>query len=164
MSPIGLNEPNASGQTFTRWRDGVQGSTLAAIVNVNGVQTHDLSSFFATVDFVKLASGVDDDSGVINQGFTNRIYSASYEVMQGVGNPAAPNLMKSQGCTPTSTVAANGTTSCIPQFAGRLQPYSLFIPRNASGDRIRLGHGPARRRGQLSAQSAGKRRALDRVR
>jgi len=123
-----FNEPNASGQTYTRWRDGVQGSTLAAIVNVNGVQTHDLSSFFATVDFVKLASGVDDDSGVINQGFTNRIYSASYEVIQGVGNPSAPNLMKSQGCTPTSTVAANGTTSCIPQFAGRLQPYSLFIP------------------------------------
>jgi hypothetical protein len=48
--------------------------------------------------------------------------------MQGVGNPAAPNLMKSQGCTATSTVAANGTTSCIPQFAGRLQPYSLFVP------------------------------------
>jgi poly(3-hydroxybutyrate) depolymerase len=36
--------------------------------------------------------------------------------------------MKSRGCTPTSTVAANGTTSCIPSFAGRLQPYSLYVP------------------------------------
>ena len=123
-----FNEPDASGQTYTRWRDGVQGSTLAAVVTVNDVQTHDLSSFFATVDFTKLAAAVDDDSGVIKQGFTNRIYSATYEVMQGVGNPAAPNLMKSQGCTATSTVAANGTTSCIPQFAGRLQPYSLYVP------------------------------------
>jgi len=123
-----FNEPDASGQTYTRWRDGVQGSTLAAVVTVNGVQTHDLSSFFATVDFTKLAAAVDDDSGVIKQGFTNRIYSATYEVMQGVGNPAAPNLMKSQGCTATSTVAVNGTTSCIPQFAGRLQPYSLYVP------------------------------------
>jgi len=123
-----FNEPDASGQTYTRWRDGVQGSTLAAVVTVNGVQTHDLSSFFATVDFTKLAAAVNDDSGVIKQGFTNRIYSATYEVMQGVGNPAAPNLMKSQGCTATSTVAANGTTSCIPQFAGRLQPYSLYVP------------------------------------
>ena len=128
-----FNEPDASGQTYTRWRDGVQGSTLAAVVTVNGVQTHDLSSFFATVDFTKLAAAVDDDSGVIKQGFTNRIYSATYEVMQGVGNPAAPNLMKSQGCTATSTVAANGTTSCIPQFAGRLQPYSLYVPAKIPG-------------------------------
>ena len=123
-----FNEPDASGQTFTRWRDGVQGSTLAATITVDGVQTHDLSTYGPSVDFVKLASGIDDDSGVIKQGFTNRIYSSRYEVMQGVGNPAAPNLMKSQGCTPTSTVAANGTTSCIPQFAGRLQPYSLYVP------------------------------------
>ena len=128
-----FNEPDASGQTYTRWRDGVQGSTLAVVVTVNGVATHDLSSFFSTVDFTKLAAAVDDDSGVIKQGFTNRIYSATYEVMQGVGNPAAPNLMKSQGCTATSTVAANGTTSCIPQFAGRLQPYSLYVPAKIPG-------------------------------
>jgi hypothetical protein len=51
-----FNEPDASGQTYTRWRDGVQGSTLAAVVTVNGVQTHDLSPFFSTVNFVKLAS------------------------------------------------------------------------------------------------------------
>src|SRR5204863_6941420 len=41
------NEPNPIGTTFTRWRDGVQGSTLAANVTVNGVVTHDLSSFVA---------------------------------------------------------------------------------------------------------------------
>jgi prolyl oligopeptidase family protein len=127
------NEPDPSLSTYTRWRDGVQGSTLAAAVSMNGVQTHDLSPFAATVDFVKLASGVDDDlpgqvGGVPQTGFIDRIYSSRFEVMQGVGNPAAPNLMKSQGCTPTSTVAANGTTSCVPQFTGRLQPYAVYVP------------------------------------
>ena len=51
------NEPNPIGNTFTRWRDGVQGSTLAANVTLNGAVTHDLSSFVATVDFVKMAAG-----------------------------------------------------------------------------------------------------------
>lgn len=126
-------EPTPDLSTFTRWRDGVQASVLATTTTINGVATHDLSSFAATVDFVKLASGVDDDmvgtaTGVPKAGFTNRIYSASYETVQGVANPAAPNLMKSQGCTPTSLRSADGLASCAPTFAGRLQQYSLFIP------------------------------------
>jgi len=129
------NEPNPIGNTFTRWRDGVQGSTLAANVTVNGVVTHDLSSFVATVDFVKLASGVDDDMpgtvmGVPQSGFLNRIVTTRFETMQGVGNPGAADLQlhKPFGCTPTSLRSADGLTSCIPMFAGRLQPYSLYVP------------------------------------
>jgi dienelactone hydrolase len=129
------NEPNPIGSTYTRWRDGIQGSTLAATVAVNGVQTHDLSSFAATVDFVKLASGVDDDmkgtaTGVPVSGFINRIVSSAYETMQGIGNPGAADIQlhKPFGCTPTSLRSADGLTSCVPMFAGRLQPYSLFIP------------------------------------
>ena len=129
------NEPNPAGTTYTRWRDGVQGSTLAATVSVGGVQTHDLSPFAATVDFVKLASGVDDDmkgsaTGVPVAGFINRIVSSAYETMQGIGNPGAADfqLHKPFGCTPTSLRSADGLTSCVPMFAGRLQPYSLYIP------------------------------------
>lgn len=128
-------EPNPAVAGYTAWRDGVQASTLAAVVTVNGVQTHDLSLFSATVDFVKLATGVDDDmpgtaTGVPVAGFTNRILSSRFETMQGVGNPAAADLQlhKPFGCTPTSLRSADNATSCVPSFAGRLQPYSLYIP------------------------------------
>jgi hypothetical protein len=108
---------------------------LAATVTVNGVQTHDLSEFGANVDFVKLASGIDDDmsgqpGGIPKSGFINRIYSSRFEVVQGVANPAAPSqtgFARSIGCTPTSAVAPGGQ-SCRPQFSGRLQPYSLYVP------------------------------------
>lgn len=129
------NEPNPAGTTYTRWRDGIQGSLLAATTTVDGVQTHDLSAFSATVDFVKLASGVDDDMpgkemGVPSSGFINRIVSSRFETMQGIGNPGAADIQlhKPFGCTPTSLRSADGLTSCVPMFAGRLQPYSLYIP------------------------------------
>ncbi|MFG5407747.1 hypothetical protein ABXN37_06090 [Piscinibacter sakaiensis] len=129
------NEPNPAGTTFTRWRDGAQAAALAATVTVDGVQTHDLSEFAAVVDFVKLASRVDDDlpgspMGVPSSGFINRIVSSRFETVQGVGNPAAPDitLHKPYGCTPDSLRSADGLTSCVPSFAGRLQPYSLYIP------------------------------------
>jgi len=132
------NEPNPIGNTFTRWRDGVQGSTLAANVTVNGVVSHDLSSFVATVDFVKMAAGVDDEMldqpmGSLSSGFLNRIVTTRFETMQGVGNPGAADLQlhKPFGCTPTSLRSADGLTSCIPMFAGRLQPYSLYVPVKA---------------------------------
>jgi hypothetical protein len=71
------DEPHASGQAYTRWRDGVQGSTLAATVTLDGVQTHDLSRVSATVDFVKLAACTNDD-----------------------GDVGGTKSMKSQGCIP----------------------------------------------------------------
>ncbi|MFG5408628.1 prolyl oligopeptidase family serine peptidase [Piscinibacter sakaiensis] len=131
-----FNEPNPALGTFTRWRDGVQGSVLAATTLLDGVQTHDLSVFHAEVNFAKLAAGSDDDlpgtaTGVPQRGFINRVYASPYETQQGIGNPAAPDLFKERGCRPDSLRSADGTASCVPQFAGRLQNYSLFIPDKA---------------------------------
>ena len=130
-----FTEPNPAVSGYTAWRDGVQGARLAAVVTVDGVQTHDLSLFSATADFAKLATGVDDDmpgtaTGVPVAGFTNRILSSRFETVQGVGNPFAADLQlhKPFGCTPTSLRSADGLTSCVPSFSGRLQPYSLYIP------------------------------------
>jgi hypothetical protein len=65
---------------LARWRSG---STLAAILTVNGVQTHDLSSFFSTVDFVKwrlgLTTTAESSTKVLPTAFIH-----SYEVMQGL--------------------------------------------------------------------------------
>lgn len=131
-----FNEPNPVLSTFTRWRDGVQAATLAATTSLNGVDTHDLSVFFADVNFVKMAAAADDDmagqpAGVPNSGFINRLYSSPFETRPGIGNPSAANLFKSSGCTPTSTRTADGSGSCVAQFSGRLQPYSLYIPQKA---------------------------------
>jgi hypothetical protein len=77
----------------------------------------DLSPFFADVDFAKLASGVTDDSGIPKKGFMNRIVVSHFESAQGRGD--AGRLDKS--CK----------QPCIPQFAGRLQPYSIYVPDKA---------------------------------
>ena len=76
-SPIGSTNPMPAVRRTRAGEMVFRGRRWRPSVTVNGVQTHDLSSFFATVDFTKLAAGVDDDSGVIKQGFTNRIYSAT---------------------------------------------------------------------------------------
>jgi hypothetical protein len=154
------DEPDATGQTFTRWRDGVQGSTLAATVTVNGVQTHDLSRFSATVDFVKLARH-QRRHGVIKQGSRIAFIRAVTRSGKAWRIPRHPTH-EDPGCTPTSTVAANGTTSCIPSFDGRLQPYSLYVPAKVP-PRPGTGSSPTCTvPGQLSAQPASKRRTLDR--
>jgi hypothetical protein len=74
----------------------------------------DLSPLFASVDFSKLARGVTDDSGIPTKGFMNRILVSHFESAQGRGD--AGRLDKS--CK----------QPCIPQFAGRLQPYAIYIP------------------------------------
>jgi len=74
----------------------------------------DLSPFYASVDFVKLASGRDDNSQVPAKGFMSRILVSHFEPAQGRGT--ATNLGKS--CA----------QPCIPQFAGRLQPYEIYVP------------------------------------
>ncbi len=132
-----FNEPNPIG-TFKIWRDGEQGTALATNITANGTTTHDISPFSATVDFVKLASKVDDDlvgqpMGRAASGYLNRILSSRFETTQGVANPAAADITihKSYGCTPTSMRSADGLTSCAPSFSGRLQPYSLYVPVKA---------------------------------
>jgi pimeloyl-ACP methyl ester carboxylesterase len=74
----------------------------------------DLSPFYASVDFVKLAGGKDDNSQIPVKGFMSRILVSHFEPAEGRGT--ATSLGKS--CA----------QPCIPQFAGRLQPYEIYVP------------------------------------
>jgi pimeloyl-ACP methyl ester carboxylesterase len=74
----------------------------------------DLSPFYAEVDFAKLSKGVTDDSQIPTRGFTNRIIASHFESAQGRGSA----LRLDKTCQ----------APCIPQFAGRLQPYEIYVP------------------------------------
>ncbi|HYZ28499.1 MAG TPA: hypothetical protein VE570_05530 [Thermoleophilaceae bacterium] len=91
----------------------------------------DLSQFFADVDFTKLAAGVDDDmpdrrGGVPAHGLMSRIYASHFETAQGRGSyiPSAADAVY-PGYKPCSA-------PCSPQYAGQLQPYSIYVPRHAA--------------------------------
>jgi hypothetical protein len=91
------------------WRTSRQSAALA---------TGDLSAFFATVDFAKLRDGITDDmpgrvGGVPQTGAMTRILASRFQDGQGRGT------------------APGG--ACIPpprplEYAGQLQPYSIYIP------------------------------------
>ncbi|MFG1706948.1 prolyl oligopeptidase family serine peptidase [Nonomuraea sp. M3C6] len=85
------------------------------------LRTNDLSPFFADVDFVKLAYGVNDDSGVPRTGYMNRILASHFESAQGRGAATTlqPDLCPAGGCQP-------------PSYAGRLQPYEIYVPQTAA--------------------------------
>jgi hypothetical protein len=118
------------------WRNDLQKKALAA---------HDISSFSASVDFTKLASGVNDDmsnlpAGVPTSGFMNRLFASQFEVREGrrlPGDPGAPPLgsfTQQNGATTTGT----GTPSlqfgwvcrdaCVPDLPGQLQRYLVYVP------------------------------------
>ncbi len=87
------------------WRDRAQGNALAA---------GDISEFFASVDFRKLARRVRDNSGVPKTGAMDRIYSSRFELSQGADF--------SVSCFP------GDAATCPGQYQGRLQPYAIYIP------------------------------------
>jgi hypothetical protein len=91
------------------WRDLEQSDALTG---------GDISRFSATVDFRKLRSGRRDDmtgraGGVPRYGAMNRILASHTESKQGVDY--------SQSC--------KRGRACEGQFLGRLQPYSIYVPR-----------------------------------
>ena len=96
-------------EPLTGWSNSRQTAALA---------TGDLSAFSATVDFTKLRDRVTDDmpgqrGGVPRSGAMNRILASRFEDGQGRGT------------------APGG--ACVPpqrplQYAGQLQPYSIYIP------------------------------------
>jgi pimeloyl-ACP methyl ester carboxylesterase len=103
------DEPLVGGSTQIREKR--QSEALAA---------GDLSGFFAEVNFVKLAAGVDDDlrgqrGGVPVTGFQNRIYASHFEDQQGRGT--AP-VLQTEKCA----------DACVPIRAGQLQSYSIYVP------------------------------------
>jgi len=90
------------------WRDAAQGAALAS---------GDISSFFADIDFKKLASGVNDDmpdqpGGVPQSGPMDRIHISHFETAQGEDF--------SKMCS--------SSAGCVGEYLGRLQPYAIYIP------------------------------------
>ena len=87
------------------WRDRAQGTALAG---------GDISEFFATVRFRKLARRVRDNSDVPKVGAMDRIYGSRFELAQGAD---------------FSHVCLTSASDCPGQYQGRLQPYAIYIPK-----------------------------------
>ena len=82
----------------------------------------DLSPFFARVDFTKLSAEVTDNSRVPTAGHMNRILASHFETVQGRGSDTG-------GGGAVGNFACDDTpTGCTYEYAGRLQPFSIFVP------------------------------------
>lgn len=118
------------------WRNDQQKQALAA---------HDISRFHASIDFVKLAAGANDElagrpEGAPSSGFMNRLYASQHEVRQGrrlPGDPGGPPLGSfTQQYGETTT--GSGTPSlqfgwvcrddCVPDLPGQIQRYLAYVP------------------------------------
>lgn len=124
------------------WRDHLQ---LAA------VEKGDISPFFATVDFTKLAAGANDDmagqrGGVPMTGFMSMLFASHFETNQGRRIPSDPNGPRfgsfsqqngfSQGSPGTDSRPGLAfgwpcRDDCTPDLAGRLQRYLVYVPKVA---------------------------------
>jgi hypothetical protein len=100
------------------WRDRAQGTALAA---------HDISQFYANVDFAKLAGGANDDSAIPRTGPIDRIVASHFEPGQGASFSNECGLN-----------GASKASSCVPEYLGRLQPYAIYVP---SAPQPRAGYG-----------------------
>ncbi|WP_038532204.1 hypothetical protein [Amycolatopsis methanolica] len=143
-APVGVANPSAFFDSAFRydepmdsaWRDRLQ---LAAIGQ------GDLSPFFAEVDFAKLASRVDDDmtgqrGGVPAHGYIQRIFASHFESAQGRRLPGEPGQPPTGASTRQGGLQIGGETvsgefgwvcrdGCVPDLAGRLQRYIIYVPR-----------------------------------
>ncbi|TMH32601.1 MAG: hypothetical protein E6H66_13705 [Betaproteobacteria bacterium] len=84
--------------------------------------TGDISPFSVVVDVNALLAGTNNDligqtGGVPQSGYMNRIVVSHFEQAQGRGNATTlqPDRCPVTGCPP-------------PSYAGRLQPYELYVP------------------------------------
>lgn len=100
-----VHGPSAAGALLNPafWRDQAQGAALAS---------GDISAFFASIDFGKLADGVNDDSAVPQSGPMDRILASHFETAQGLD----------------FSVLCGSSASCKGEYLGRLQPYSIYVP------------------------------------
>ncbi|TMG96930.1 MAG: hypothetical protein E6H79_21850, partial [Betaproteobacteria bacterium] len=122
------------------WRNDLQKQALAA---------HDISRFYAAIDFVKLAAATNDEmngqpEGVPVSGFMNRLFASQQEVRQGrrlPGDPGAPPLGSYTQQNGQTTTGA-GTPSlqfgwvcrdgCVPDLPGQIQRYLAYVPALAA--------------------------------
>jgi predicted esterase len=100
------------------WREEAQAMALAS---------GDITEFAAAVDFTKLASGVDDESGVPQTGPFDRVLASHFQT--------GPGVDYSVNCFPT---ALNGGTGCKGQYQGNLQPYAVYVPPSPAPKRYGL--------------------------
>jgi dienelactone hydrolase len=99
-----VTDPVGTARGPAWWRDAQQGTELAE---------SDVSPFFARVSFAKLRRGITDNRGVPKRGPLNRILASRFETAQGVDYD----------------VACLRADECAGPYRGRLQPYSLYVPR-----------------------------------
>jgi predicted esterase len=133
------DEPVASA-----WRDHLQ---LAA------VEKGDISPFFATVDFTKLAAGTNDDlhgqrGGVPTTGFMSMLFASHFEMNQGRRIPSDPNGPRYGTGTQQNGIHSGGKLgadeprpgmgfgwpcrdNCTPDLASQLQRYLIYVPKVA---------------------------------
>lgn len=105
--PAGLyNAAFRTAEPRSGWRTVHQASALAA---------GDLTGLHAHVDFTRLAAGVTDESAVPYTGFSNRIFASAHEPQQGRSGDNG----RRAGCP----------SPCVVQYAGQLQPYSVYVPQ-----------------------------------
>jgi dienelactone hydrolase len=126
------------------WRDHLQ---LAA------VEKGDISPFFATVDFTKLAEGRDDDmagqrGGVPTTGYMSLLFASHFESNQGRRIPSDPNGPRFGSGTQQNGIHSGGKLgadqprpglafgwpcrdNCTPDLASQLQRYLIYVPKVA---------------------------------
>jgi hypothetical protein len=127
-----------AGEPFdSPWRNDLQKQALAA---------HDISRFYASIDFVKLAAGSNDElvgkpEGAPPAGFMNRLYATQHEVRQGRRLPADPGAPPLGSFTQQNspTTLGSGTPSlqfgwvcrddCVPDLPGQIQRYLAYVPQ-----------------------------------
>jgi poly(3-hydroxybutyrate) depolymerase len=99
----------------------------------------DLSPLHAVIDFESLAQGVRDDTRIPRTGPMNRILVSHFEPVQGRGSDnfgtndgLDPDLAAAGGaCSGTQCTSPCELPHCTPAYSQRLQPYSVYVPRNA---------------------------------
>lgn len=122
-----MSAPPAFFNVAFRYDEPISGPTASFSVSPSRSQgvvlaTGDISPFSVTVDFNALLQGLNDDlpgqlGGVPQTGYMNRILVSHFEQAQGRGNATTlqPDRCPATGCPP-------------PSYAGRLEPYEIYVP------------------------------------
>jgi len=97
------------------------GGDFRTEAQATALKARDISEFSGSIDFMKLAEGMNDDLvdtavGTPSSGWANRIFASHFEKQQGrilTGSRASECALE---------------RPCDPTYAGQLQPYSIYIP------------------------------------
>jgi hypothetical protein len=90
------------------WRDRDQGAALAK---------GDISQFFASINYGKLARKLTDNSTIPRTGAIDRILASHFEPAQG-----------EDFAHPCGLTGSPDASSCSPSYLGQLEPYNVYVP------------------------------------